>query len=120
MLPLGEFAFQFIKRAVECKYLVFITKDVLFEVKNILGVDEGTAWRRVFSPLANKSKIELVSYEKDVEQRAIVLAKKENIPKTDALLIEVAKENNLILVSRNFHFEGSKGIIQIFKPEELD
>ena len=119
LLPLGEFAFQFIRKAVECKYLILITKDVLFEIKNVLALDAEAVWKNVFGSLKKKNKIELIEYSKEIEQKAIALAKNEKIPKTDALLLEVAKENNLLLVSRNFHLHKSKAV-EVFKPEEMD
>lgn len=119
MLPLGEFAFQFINRAIKCEFFFFITKDVLFEIKNVLGASEEHVWKNVFGALANKNKIEMIEYCKQTEQNAVKLARRENIPKTDALLIEVAKEKDVSIVSRNFHFEKAKNAVRIFKPEEL-
>jgi len=117
--PLGKFAFQFFRETARCRYFVLITKDVEREIGSVLGLRKEDVWKKVFDSLRKKRKIEIIGYGKDTEERAVLLAKRENIPKTDALLIEVAKENSLILVSRNFHFNKAKDTIEVFKPEEL-
>ncbi len=119
LLPLGDFAFEFFKNAVSCKYVVLITRDVVFEIGNVLGFSQKEVWENVFDLLSTKHKIELLEYSFEFTQKARVLAFKERIPKTDALLIELAKHYNYAVVSRNFHFDFARKFVDIFKPEEL-
>ena len=91
----------------------------MFEIKGILGTSDEFVWKVVFGSLRDKNKIAMVEYGAQAEHAAVSLSKKENIPKTDALLIEIAKEKGLILVSRNFHFDCAKGLVHVCKPEEL-
>ena len=52
-------------------------------------------------------------------EEAKKIATERNIPVGDALHAIIARDNNLVLVTRDKHFENIEDISKHFKPEEL-
>jgi predicted nucleic acid-binding protein len=116
-LPIGEFAFNFFKSTLECNFEVIIIEDILYEISTVLNIDKQTVLTKILGPLIRKNKIQIYKYSKTIFNKAVNLSTQKNIPKTDALIIEVSKTLSCPIISRNFHFVDCEA--NVFCPEEL-
>lgn len=118
--PLGEFTFQFFKRALECKYFIIISQQVIEELCRVLKVSEREIWSNVLQNLkeANKIEVAVVSGEQLREARKLTAIK--HIPLNDALFSILARDANAKLVSRDrHHHEDLSEIVDVLMPEDL-
>jgi len=117
--PLGEFAFNFINESIKCKYDVLICEISIIELKNYLGLDRKQVFDRILKALIEKDKLTVLDYSENQFKESLHFSKKYGIPKADALFAILARDNNAILLTRDYHFEIFNKIIKISKPEEL-
>ena len=120
IIPIGEFAFQFVQRTLECEFFIVICVEAFNELLLVLGMNENELWGKVLKPLRVKNKIEVI--KPTVEQKVIArrLAAEKKVSFVDAVSYVMAKENSLILVTRDKHFFEELNASEIaFKPEEL-
>ncbi|MFA6268697.1 MAG: PIN domain-containing protein [archaeon] len=103
-VPIGEFAFQFFKRTLECEFFVVMCIESFNELKSVLKISEGEMWVEVLSSLKDKNKIEIVKPSLEQKSKASRLSKEKGVSYVDALLFVIAKDNNLLLVTRDNHF----------------
>lgn len=120
MLPLGEFAFQFVKRALDCKYFVVVCFEAVEEISSVLGVSEDIVLKKVLGSLVKKRKLELVYPSPLLKGKALVISGQLNVPFNDALFAVVAAERNVLIVTRDNHFSVLAHVAESVKPEELD
>jgi len=121
LLPLGEFAFQFVEKALKCKYLLVICNSTLREISSNLGISEDTVWEKVLSGLKKKNKIELVQYSHEQVMEARIISKEKNVAFNDALFAIMARDKGILVVTRDWHFfEELSEIVGAVKPEELE
>ena len=121
VVPLGEFAFQFFKSAVECKFFVIICQPVIDEICDAISKTEQVVWEMVLCNLRDAKKIELVEFSKEQVKEARILSKERDVPLYDALFAIVARDNDAVLVSRDAHHsERLSDLVNVFKPEELN
>lgn len=119
MLPLGEFAFQFVKRAVSCEFTFVICDLILNEVASHLKTDKERVLALIFSELTKKQKLQIIDYSDELVLAAKKLARERALPLNDCIFALIAKEEGLIVVSRDKHFEQLSDIVFCFKPEDL-
>lgn len=119
MLPLGEFAFNFMRDTINCKYLVIISDCVVAELQKTLQLSSPEVWEEVLSGLRSAGKIEVVVPTTAQESRAEKLASDYKIPKGDALHAVVAAESGAVLISRDWHHAELADLVEIKKPETL-
>jgi predicted nucleic acid-binding protein len=119
LLPLGEFAFQFIKKAVSCEYFVIVCDLILEELEKILKIKREQVMRLIFSDLEKKQKLFIVEYSDELALNAKRIALKRSLPLNDCIFALIAKENNAFVVSRDRHFHELADLIMCKKPEEL-
>lgn len=117
--PLGEFAFQFFRKAISCEYFIIIPKDVVFEIKEIINCNESYLNNIVFKELLNAKKIEFIDSSAVQVEEARKISKEFHIPKTDSLCAVLARDYGAIVVSRDKHFEKLNHIAKHSLPEEL-
>ena len=118
--PLGEFAFQFFKRAVECEYFVLICQQVIDEISSVLSIDEKDFRDILLGNLKKANKVELVSVSKSQLREARDIATAKNLSLFDCLFAILARDNKAMLVSRDkHHHETLANTVRVFTPEEL-
>lgn len=119
LLPLGEFAFQFVKRAIGCEFLILICDLILQELEDTLKIKQELIQKTIFSELNKKHKLLFMQHNKELAYKAKRMAIERSLPTNDCLFALMAKENNAIVISMDKHFEKLTDIVEFFKPEEL-
>lgn len=118
--PIGEYAFNFFKEVVSCKYFVFICEEVIEELSNILEMPPKGVEENVLSMLSKKHKLEVIAPSFLDAKEAGALSRTKKIPFNDALFAIVAKNRGLMVVSRDRHFFNELSlIVGVSLPEEL-
>ncbi|MBI5884601.1 type II toxin-antitoxin system VapC family toxin [archaeon] len=116
--PLGEFAFQFIKRAVSCEFELVVCWQVLKEVRLNAGLTEKEAEERILHDLLKAGKLIEAKGSATQSSEAEKLSKKLNLPFTDCLYAVLARDLGIPVVSRDNHFK-ELGFVHALAPEEL-
>ncbi len=117
--PLGEFTFNFLKRAVACEFYIFVSEGVLKELEETLRKTRNEIIDVIFSNLTKAKKVEFVTPSEHQITEARMLAEERKIPKSDALFTILARDNNATLISRDWHHKEVEDIVEVKKPEEL-
>jgi len=111
--PLGEFAFQFLKKAIESKSLLCYSNIVLTELNSVLTKD------KVDSRISMlKNNLTYVESTKEDYFFAKKITSSFNIHFTDALHTAIAFRLGAVLITRDRHFE-CLDFIEVKKPEEV-
>lgn len=115
--PLGELAFQFLKKCRKNRWQVLYSDLVLKELRKQLTKEE--IEERCFRIISEASL--LVKVEKSITQaeEAVTLSKKDAVPGPDAMHAILARDNKAVLISRDFHFKRLSRIVSAFLPEEI-
>lgn len=116
--PLGEFAFQFIKRALACEFELVICDRVLDEIKRKLELNSLEVERRIFHELNSAKKLEIIDYSDQQALEAKQLGKNTGFPINDCLYAVIARDLTIPIVSRDNHFKEIL-FVEVFSPEEL-
>jgi len=116
--PLGEFAFQLLKRVYECKFRVVLSSAVLKEIYLNYPKDIADS---IFKDLRACGKYIEVSYDMQDSSKAELLSEKYSLPYNDCLHAVLAnKAGAKYIVTRNIkHFENLAGLAEPKLPEEL-
>ncbi len=110
--PLGEFAFQFLKKCEKNESVVLYSEAVISEFERF------PEFIKEFQDSFRVSiAIVLVSEKQVAESEAI--ANKKAVPFGDALHAVLARDNNAMLVSRDRHFEELQEIVECCVPEKV-
>lgn len=117
--PLGEFAFQVMKRAVSCEFVIVYSIFVVNELCDILGMTKTECYDNIFKELGDKRKLIYITPEKGSKEEAERLMKRFNLSRNDAMHLAIAKDAGTVLVSRDRHHQELKGKYDIHLPEEL-
>ncbi len=96
------------------KKRLVITDILIQELGHRYSEEEITGILAPFEGLIDRIRVNLVQKEEAKE-----LARKNMVPLGDALHAIIARDNNLILVSRDNNFRKLRKISQCYKPEEL-
>ena len=110
--PLGEFAFQFLKKCREKKASLLYSDALLFELKNF---PKQWAKEMFFS---FKECLAKVAYSQEQIDEARKIGKERQVPFNDAFHAIIARDNNAVLITRDKHFLGLKDIVESAAPEE--
>lgn len=114
--PLGEWALQFLKNAVNNDDLIIYSdltikelciKYTIEEVKDILEV------------IDKRDILIRINVMESQIKEAIMIRKKRNLAFGDVLHAILARDNNAILITRDEHFLELNDLVMIKKPEEL-
>lgn len=117
--PLGEFAFNLIKRTISCEFEIILLKEIFFELKTVLGIKDANLENIIFNELRRKNKIANICSNEKQEKDCLLLSNQFNIPKTDALIAIMARDEKALIISRDKHFDLLKHIANYVTPEEL-
>ncbi len=120
IIPFGEFTFQFFKNAVECKHFILICPQIIKELCKVLKFSEEDVWSNILQNLKNSNKIELIMPSEEQSKEALRLKDAKRVSLNDALFAILARDNNAVLVSRDWHHHENLGeIVKVSKPEDL-
>lgn len=116
--PLGEFAFQLIRRAIECEFKIVISDHVLTELEN--NIDENKI-RDVINSLKEVSKLIHLNVTDADKKKARELSRNRNTPYDDTLHVILANKAKVkFLVTRNVeHFSELNDLVEIVYPESI-
>jgi hypothetical protein len=115
--PLDEFAFQILKRTVECEFEIVISDLVLAELEKYLALD---SIRTILNPLEKLRKIRIVKKSKNDLEKVSSLYYETRIHKSDILHAILAKKAGAIyLVTRNIEHFSKIGLIEPILSENL-
>ena len=109
---LGKYAWQLLSYIHSINGIIFISDVVITELKNYSKYSEFIDLINLFKPILIKSSI---------QQRleASYISNNLDLPTADALHAIIARDHNLILITRDNHFKKLVHISFFYKPEDL-
>ena len=114
--PLGEFAFQFLKKCKEEKWEIIVSDIINIELKSRFSEQQV---KEVFSSFKDEIKNVEATKQQKLEAEKYWEKTNKSIPFNDVLHAIIAKQHNAILITRDYHFEMLSSIVEIKKPEEI-
>lgn len=114
--PLGEWAFELLKKIIREKDIVLYSKVIIEELLEYFSMEE---INKMLSIVASKGLLEEVPISNEQKREAHFLKGQLNIPFGDCLHAILARDNFAIMVARDHHFELLREITESKKPEEL-
>lgn len=115
--PLGEFAFQFFKKCIRNRWKVLYSNAVLSELGRKMSPEQ--IEERCFKIISAQGLLMKVCHADRQVAEAKAISKNEKLPFIDTLHAIIARDNNAVIISRNFHFERLLKIAKVFLPEEI-
>jgi len=112
--PLGDYAFKLLVKVKAKEMIIVLTDFLIKELETLYSVAEINGMFKPFEDIIKK----VIATEKQHEE-AKKIAKERGVPAGDALHVIIARDNNLILVTRDRHFRKLEDISKHYKPEEL-
>jgi predicted nucleic acid-binding protein len=112
--PLGDFAFKLLARIKAKQNKIVITDLTIRELEMNYTLPEINGMMKAFEGILDKM---IASQEQRNEAKKI--AEERNVPKGDALHAILARDNKLILISRDKHFKQLTDISDCHKPEDI-
>ena len=112
--PLGNYAFKLLVKIKAKESAIVLTDFLIRELETIYSVAEINGMFKPFEKIIKK----IIATEKQWEE-AKKIAKERDVPAGDALHAIIARDNDLILVTRDRHFRKMEDISKHYKPEEL-
>ncbi len=118
MRPLGEFAYNVIKRAIDCEFIVIVSDIVFKELENHL---DKQSIESIFKDLRHYNKLESVESLVEELEKAKTLAAQYNSSCNDVAHALVAKRAGACyLVTRNLKdFENLSYFVKPILPEDI-
>lgn len=113
--PLGEFAFQFLKNCEKKDCKVLYSETVVHELRKDYS---DKRIKQVFSSFEHFLEIVPISNEQYLESKKLTRIKTES-HESDILHAVLARDNKAVLITRDFHFETLRDIVEIKAPEEV-
>jgi predicted nucleic acid-binding protein len=115
--PLGEFAFEFLKKCVEANAEIIVSDAVIFELNARLSKE---SIKQVFSSFREIIRKVTANPEQISEARNEWKKRGKQIPFKDVLHSIIARDNNAVLVTRDRHFfDELYSIVEARKPEDI-
>lgn len=112
--PLGDFAWKLLGFIKAKKSKLIITDILIRELEMNYSVEEINGMMKPFGDI-----IEKIIVTKQQRDEAKKIAEERNVPPGDALHAIMARDHNLILVTRDNHFRKLQDICKSYKPEEI-
>lgn len=112
--PLGDFAWKLLSFIKAKEYKIILTDLLIIELESAYSLEQING---LFFPFTNL--IEKIIIKKEQRDEAYKIAKKRMLPFGDALHSIIARDNNLILITRDKHFRELKDISLHYKPEDI-
>ena len=115
--PLGEFAFQFLKKCTEAGAEILVSDAVVFELEARLSKERV---REIFSSFGSIIKMVAANDGQISEARKEWQKRNKALPFKDVLHAIIARNNNAVLVARDNHFfDMLTSIVEVEKPEGI-
>ena len=112
--PLGDFGLELLADIKSKENIIIITDLLITELAMNYSIAQING---MFKPFEKTTEKIIATDEQRAEAKKIALER--NIPKGDALHAIMARDHDLILVSRDKHFKQLLDICKYRKPEEL-
>ncbi|MFH1182512.1 MAG: PIN domain-containing protein [Candidatus Woesearchaeota archaeon] len=112
--PLGDYAFKLLSIITARGDSVIITDLLIRELEKNYSIPEIKGMFKLFEDITIK-----IMATQEERKEAENVAVQRSVPLGDALHAIIARDNNLILVTRDNHFRHLKDISEHYKPEEL-
>jgi len=112
--PLGKYAWELLSKIKSNEDKIVISDLVIAEFKTYLKEEEIFWILNLF-----KKNIEKIKSTEKQKFEAKVLSHKLNLPFGDVLHSIIARDNKLILITRDNHFKKLTTISKFYKPEDL-
>lgn len=115
--PLGEFAFQFLRKCDETGAEIIVSNVVTLELEKYIPKER---LDEMFSPFKGMIREIIASKEQYFEAKKEQEKRKRIIPLMDVLHAIIARDNKAVLIARDKHFfEELTSIVEVQKPEDL-
>ena len=112
--PLGDYALKLIVKIKAKENVIVLTDFLVKELETLYSIAEINGMFMLFEKIIKKIK----STEEQREE-AKKIAKERDVPAGDALHAIIARDNDLILITRDRHFRKLEDISKHYKPEEI-
>jgi len=112
--PLGYYAWRMLALALLMGWRLVVTDILRWELGKRYDADEINS---LFSPFANN--IEQISSNLSQKNEARRICRERGIPFNDVLHAIMARDNNLILITRDRHFKRLRDITWSQRPEDV-
>ncbi|MBI3032473.1 PIN domain-containing protein [Candidatus Woesearchaeota archaeon] len=112
--PLGDFALQLFSLIKAKEHTLIITDILIRELEGYYSMPEVKGMIKPF-----EKNIEKMISTENQRNEARKIARERNLPPGDVLHAIIARDNNLILITRDKDFNYLKDISNHYKPEEL-
>lgn len=110
--PLGEFAFQFLKKCAANNCIIIYSSITLFELKDFSERLQETS--DAFGLALIEAKLSKEQYDE-----ADIAFRQRGLPANDVLHAIISRDNKAILVTRDKHFQELLDIVEPAAPEEI-
>jgi predicted nucleic acid-binding protein len=114
--PLGEFAFQLLKKIYEEGDVVLFSELVLFELEERYSRQKVSAILEAAKEWGVLACVPISIAQRTESKR---ISEEQEVPRADALHAILARDNRAILVTRDSHFLHLTSIVDVKKPEEI-
>jgi len=115
--PLGEFAFQFLKKCRETNAEIIVSDAVVFELK--AGLSDELV-KEIFTSFGGIIRMVAAGPKQVFEAKAEWQKRKMALPFKDVLHAVIARDNKAVLVARDNHFfDLLASIAVVEKPEDI-
>ena len=112
--PLGDYAFKLFAMIKAKGDRIIITDLTIRELEMNYSIPEIRGMMKLF-----ESVIDKIVASKEQRSESKNISQERNVPKGDALHAILARDNKLILITRDKHFNQLKDISLYKKPEEI-
>jgi predicted nucleic acid-binding protein len=112
--PLGDFAWKLLGLIKAKKEKLVISDLLIIELGMNYSMEKISGMVKLFEDMIEK----IITTAKQRDE-AKIIAKERNIPAGDVLHAILARDNKLILVTRDNHFRKLDNISKFYKPENL-
>ena len=114
--PLGEWALQFLNRAIRKNIIILYSRIVVRELMKQYDEKEIV---KIFEIIFSKDLLQEVEVTEKQTKYAMKICKERNVAFGDALHAILARDNKAIVITRDRHFLELQDIAESKKPEEL-
>ena len=112
--PFGDFAWKLLGIIKAKKQTLVISDMLIRELEMNYSIEEINGMMKLFEDI-----LENITTTRNQRDEAKQIAAERNLPPGDVLHAIIARDHNLILITRNNHFKELVDISQHHKPEEL-
>lgn len=112
--PLGDYALKLFAMIKAQKYKLVVSDLLIRELESNYSVEEINGMILPFQKI-----IEKVFVTKEQCDESKKIAEERNLPPGDVLHAIVARDNKLIMITRDKHFNKLRDVVKPYKPEEI-